>query len=464
MGEPPSWWSASKFWPGSRGDWTTDGRYFVYDREEPGAFRQDLFAQREPLWYDVRARGPERLTVGPLSFWSPGVSRDGRRLFAFGRLGRGELMRLDPKTKTFAPALGGKSAIYVEPSPDGEWLAWVRYPEGTLWKSRSDGSHELQLTSRPLEAHLPRWSADGRAIVFAARTPEEPQLAIYRVAADGSAQDVVFRSRGAQDHLWDPCWRSDGTLVFSRAGSNPSGILAARSENRARHAVARRRDTALAKVLETGGPAGSGRAPCGFAVCGAPARSRSMGRPWTRDAPVPAVDSGWSLGLRHRLLYRANRLPLHRVQADHHSSRRAAVSTPRMGRRGVDGTRRQRSPTRGRRSQFDGVIRIRLGAAVGLPGISSRDSQPGQRATPSPVHWTVEFGPTTSRAHRRPALACSEFGARAAASLKQTCRNRSRRPFRLLAASGYTLRRFSGANCPLLLQRLTLTPNRLRNN
>jgi Tol biopolymer transport system component len=212
-------------WPGSRGDWTTDGRYFVYDREEPGAFRQDLFAQREPLWHDVRARAPERLTVGPLSFWSPGVSRDGRRLFAFGRLGRGELMRLDPKTKTFAPAFGGKSAIYVEPSPDGEWLAWVRYPEGTLWKSRFDGSHELQLTSRPLEAHLPRWSADGRAIVFAARTPDEPRLAIYRVAADGSAQDVVFRSRGAQDHFWDPCWRRDGTLVFSRAGSNPSGIL-----------------------------------------------------------------------------------------------------------------------------------------------------------------------------------------------------------------------------------------------
>ena len=119
---------------------------------------------------------------------------------------------------------------------------------------------------------------------------------------------------------WDARLQSGGLEPFRHP--------AARSENRARHAVARRRDTALAKVLETGGPAGSGRAPCGFAVCGAPARSRSMGRPWTRDAPVPAVDSGWSLGLRHRLLYRANRLPLHRVQADHHSSRRAAVSTP----------------------------------------------------------------------------------------------------------------------------------------
>ena len=134
-------------------------------------------------------------------------------------------MRLDPKTKAFAPALEGESAIYVDPSPDGEWLVWVRYPEGTLWKSRSDGSHRQPLTSKPMEAHLPRWSPDGRTIVFAGRTPDEPQLAIYRVAADGSANEVVFRSRDPEDHFWDPCWRRDGTLIFGRALSMKAGIL-----------------------------------------------------------------------------------------------------------------------------------------------------------------------------------------------------------------------------------------------
>lgn len=204
-------------WPGSRGDWTPDGRYFVYDREDPGAFRLDLFAQRERNWLDFRTKTPERLTVGPMSFWAPGVSRDGRQLFAFGRLGRGEMMRLDPKTKALVPALGGESAIYVEPSPDGEWLVWVRYPEGTLWKGRADGSQRQPLTSKPLEAHLPRWSPDGQTIVFAGRTPDEPQLGIYRVAADGSANELLVRSPKPADNFWDPCWRRDGTLVFSLA-------------------------------------------------------------------------------------------------------------------------------------------------------------------------------------------------------------------------------------------------------
>ena len=72
-----------------------------------------------------------------------------------------ELMKLDGATRRFLPALGGESAFYAEPSPDGRWLAWARYPDGTLWRSRPDGSERMQLTSAPLEAHLPRWSPDG---------------------------------------------------------------------------------------------------------------------------------------------------------------------------------------------------------------------------------------------------------------------------------------------------------------
>ena len=62
--------------------------------------------------------------------------------------------------------------------------------------------------------------------------------------------------------------------------------------------------------------------------------------------------------------------------------------------------------------------------------------QPGQLATPSHVHWTIELGLTTFRAHRRPALACQRIRGARGGEFEQTCRNRSRRPFRTLAASG----------------------------
>ena len=51
-------------------------------------------------------------------------------------------------------------------SKDGQWVAYVSYPEGTLWKSKLDGSQRLQLSYPPLYAMLPSWSPDGKQIVF----------------------------------------------------------------------------------------------------------------------------------------------------------------------------------------------------------------------------------------------------------------------------------------------------------
>jgi len=163
-GEP-----ARRLWPGANGRWTADGRSFLFERNG------DLVVVREPRWPGEHGE-PVRLTVGPLRYGQVGSSPDGRRLFALGTSLRGELMKVDPRTRQFAPALGGESAFYAEPSRDGRWLAWVRYPEGTLWRSRPDGSERLQLTSTPMEAHLPRWSPDGKRLVFVAQTPDDPQL------------------------------------------------------------------------------------------------------------------------------------------------------------------------------------------------------------------------------------------------------------------------------------------------
>jgi WD40-like Beta Propeller Repeat len=114
----------------------------------------------------------------------------------------------------------------VEPSPDGQWLAWVQYPEGTLWKSRADGTAQQPLTSKPLEVHLPHWSPDGRRIVFVARSPEAPWMALYVAAADGSATEVIVRPERKTDQYWNPCWMPDSTILFSRLlGRNPAGIL-----------------------------------------------------------------------------------------------------------------------------------------------------------------------------------------------------------------------------------------------
>jgi hypothetical protein len=90
----------------------------------------------------------------------------------------GELARYDTKSAEFVPFLSGISADSVSFSRDGQWVTYVSFPEGTLWKSKSDGSQRIQLTNPPLSVRLPSWSPDGQQIVFYAFSsgPEKPKL------------------------------------------------------------------------------------------------------------------------------------------------------------------------------------------------------------------------------------------------------------------------------------------------
>ena len=67
--------------------------------------------------------------------------------------------------------MSGISADGVDFSRDGQWVTYIQYPEGSLWRSRADGSERLQFTFPPMQVGLPRWSPDGKQIVFTAMLP-----------------------------------------------------------------------------------------------------------------------------------------------------------------------------------------------------------------------------------------------------------------------------------------------------
>ena len=142
------------------GDWTADGKYFVFQSQ----------GQIWAMPTEHRLLHPEprpiQLTSSPMSLHSAVPSKDGKKLFVVGRTYRGVLTRCDLKSGQFLPFLNGISAEYVAFSKNGQWVAYVSYPEGTLWKSKADGSERVQLTFPPLRAVLPRWSPDGQTIIF----------------------------------------------------------------------------------------------------------------------------------------------------------------------------------------------------------------------------------------------------------------------------------------------------------
>jgi eukaryotic-like serine/threonine-protein kinase len=191
------------------GTWTPDGKFF-------------LFASGGQIWA-LASKGtlfhpqvtPTALTASPMTLSSPVVSRDGTKLFVVGATYRGELSRYDARTRQFAPFLGGISAEYVSVSHDGQWVAWVTYPDGVLWRSRVDGTERLQLTEPSLHPALPRWSPDGKNLVFFTFPQSATQPArIYEIAANGGSPVALMPNETLRQQ--DPNWSPDGSrLVFS---------------------------------------------------------------------------------------------------------------------------------------------------------------------------------------------------------------------------------------------------------
>jgi len=181
------------------GVWTVDGKHF-------------LFSSQGSIWELPKSGEPVQLTSGPLALSGPAASADGKKVFVTGRRPRGELVRYDEKSGQLVPFLGGISAEHVSFSKDGQWVAYVTFPEGTLWRSRVDGSERLQLSNAPMYASMPWWSPDGKWIAFFSTTAGKTSR-IYVVSPEGGGpQELMPQEAGSEA---DPSWSPDGkSLVF----------------------------------------------------------------------------------------------------------------------------------------------------------------------------------------------------------------------------------------------------------
>ncbi len=193
------------------GSWTPDGKYFVFQSSRGGV--ADIWAMREAGSLVRRVNHqPVQLTSGPTSTFAPLPSTDGNQLFVRTIQPRGQLVRFDAKSGEVRPLFPGAppgiQGTGVDFSRDGKWIAYMSYPEGSLWRSRPDGSERSQLTYPPLLAYMPRWSPDGSQIAFMGQMPGKPWQLYIVSAQGGSAQQLIPEQRDQADPTWSPDGKS----------------------------------------------------------------------------------------------------------------------------------------------------------------------------------------------------------------------------------------------------------------
>lgn len=190
------------------GAWTRDGSSFIFQSMRDG--ESDLWR----LLGNSNSANPKRLTNGPLYFEGPVGSRSSTdRIFFTGVVEQAHVQVFDAATKEFRLSnVFLRDAQEVDFSRDGQWVAWID-GTGRLWRARTDGKDQLQLTPESLNGYLARWSPDSSRIAVMARQSNQPWQ-LYLIRPDGSGLERLLQEpRNDADPTWSPDGRS---LAFGR--------------------------------------------------------------------------------------------------------------------------------------------------------------------------------------------------------------------------------------------------------
>jgi Tol biopolymer transport system component len=195
--------------------WSPDGRFLYYVSDRNGATGIWRTAINEssgmPLGGSVQVATPSsepaHLTL----------SRDGRRLAwsTLRRIQHVQRMEFDsdargPRGVAIDVAVGDAPWGGAEPSPDGSAVVLSSVDgHADLHVARADGSDLRKLTDDPDIDRDPRWSPDGRRIVF--QSDRGGANSVWVVNADGSGLRMLARSAG---ELQRPIWSPEGTRVI----------------------------------------------------------------------------------------------------------------------------------------------------------------------------------------------------------------------------------------------------------
>jgi len=191
------------------GVWSADGKRFFYSRLLEG----EIFVRTQAgILGWLRRPVVTRLTASGQMGGRPAVDPiNPKRLYAVGTITRGETLRYDRKARRWVSFLERFSGDCIDRSRDGQWIVYVKFPEGELHKCKIDGSGDV-LLAPGVFAINPSWSPDGKRIAFAGSpTGSNQDLKVWLVSA-GGGDAAPYRPE--TDAGYDTTWSKDGKKIL----------------------------------------------------------------------------------------------------------------------------------------------------------------------------------------------------------------------------------------------------------
>jgi Tol biopolymer transport system component len=186
--------------------WTRDGQDVVYAANRASGWR---------LWrLPAYGGSPREIAMATGQAHYPAIAPQGRRLAytdspSVSAIWRAELGAPDSDERPIIRSLGRETAPAY--SPDGKRIADVSDQTGAdeIWVSDAEGGGRVQLTSlKGPRVSRPRWSPDGRLLLFEARADRDAE--VYTMAAAGGRPGKPHRvllGGGAS-------WSRDGKSIY----------------------------------------------------------------------------------------------------------------------------------------------------------------------------------------------------------------------------------------------------------
>ena len=200
--------------------WSPDGKYLFYSSNRSGS----LNFWRIPIderTGDVRGE-PEPIATPSASSGFLSLSRDGKRIVYATDDSKANLEKLtfDPVSQTVSgpgsPITQGSRIIGTcHLSPDDQWIVFHSVsPQEDIFIIRVDGGGLKQLTNDEYKDRRPRWSPDGRRIVFYSN--RSGRYEAWLIDPDGGNLEQVTRTSGPP--IFGPTWSPDGRQIALNMG------------------------------------------------------------------------------------------------------------------------------------------------------------------------------------------------------------------------------------------------------